>query len=159
MSSQTKTISQCLIKASMATVALVLAFQCCVEARGFDASLEQPQLAPGYADLSYTPPMAANMGPFVDANPMNQADSDDEDDEDERVEPLQAARIDSIDSIRPMPSSDSIGVAGSHHQDLKTAASHHHKGHGAKGWLDMGAWSGKKGAFGWYDKHPVGKGK
>lgn len=44
--------------------------------------------------------------------------------------------------------------------DLKTSASHHHHGHkGAKGWLDMGAWTGKKGAFGWYDKHPVGKGK
>lgn len=45
--------------------------------------------------------------------------------------------------------------------DLRTAASKHyghHKG-GAKGWLDMGAWTGKKGAFGWYDKHPVGKGK
>lgn len=46
------------------------------------------------------------------------------------------------------------------HIDLKTSASHHHHGHkGAKGWLDMGAWTGKKGAFGWYDKHPVGKGK
>lgn len=46
--------------------------------------------------------------------------------------------------------------------DLKASASHHgHHGHGAKGWLDMGAWTGKKGAFGWYDKHPVGgkKGK
>jgi len=45
--------------------------------------------------------------------------------------------------------------------DLKPEASkhYHHKGHGAKGWLDMGAWTGKKGAFGWYDKHPVGKGK
>lgn len=43
--------------------------------------------------------------------------------------------------------------------DLKTSASHHHHGHGTKGWLDMGAWTGKKGAFGWYDKHPVGKGK
>lgn len=44
--------------------------------------------------------------------------------------------------------------------DLKTSASHHYHGHGAKGWLDMGAWTGKKGAFGWYDKHPVGgKGK
>ena len=41
--------------------------------------------------------------------------------------------------------------------DLKTAASHHHHGHGVKGWLDMGAWTGKKGAFGWHDKHPVGK--
>lgn len=43
--------------------------------------------------------------------------------------------------------------------DLQTQASHHHHGHGAKGWLDMGAWTGKKGSFGWYDKHPVGKGK
>lgn len=40
--------------------------------------------------------------------------------------------------------------------DLKTSASHHHHGHHAKGWLDMGAWTGKKGAFGWHDKHPVG---
>lgn len=43
--------------------------------------------------------------------------------------------------------------------DLKTSASRHHHGHGAKGWLKMGAWTGKKGAFGWHDKHPVGKGK
>lgn len=45
--------------------------------------------------------------------------------------------------------------------DLKTSASHHHHGlvHGAKGWLKMGAWTGKKGAFGWHGKHPAGKGK
>lgn len=45
--------------------------------------------------------------------------------------------------------------------DLRVAASKHygHHKHGAKGWLDMGAWTGKKGAFGWHDKHPVGKGK
>lgn len=51
--------------------------------------------------------------------------------------------------------------AGSASDDLRTAASKHHRHHkhGAKGWLDMGAWTGKKGAFGWYDKHPVGKGK
>lgn len=44
-------------------------------------------------------------------------------------------------------------------QDLATAAGHHHHhGHYAHGWLKMGAHTGHKGAFGWHDKHPVGKG-
>lgn len=36
---------------------------------------------------------------------------------------------------------------------------HHHHKKGMKGWLDMGAWTKKKGAFGWYADFPVGKGK
>lgn len=47
--------------------------------------------------------------------------------------------------------------------DLKTSASyghHHHGGHhhgyGPSGWLDMGAWTGHKGSFGWYADYPVG---
>lgn len=41
--------------------------------------------------------------------------------------------------------------------DMATAAGHHHhKKHYVSGWLKMGAESGKKGAFKWHDKHPVG---
>lgn len=41
--------------------------------------------------------------------------------------------------------------------DMVTAAGHHHhKKHYVSGWLKMGAESGKKGAFKWHDKHPVG---
>lgn len=42
-------------------------------------------------------------------------------------------------------------------KDLATAAGHHHHhGHYPHGWLEMGAETGKKGAFKWHDKHPVG---
>lgn len=42
-------------------------------------------------------------------------------------------------------------------KDIDTAAGHHHHyKHSVSGWLDMGAHSDKKGAFGWHDKHPVG---
>lgn len=46
-------------------------------------------------------------------------------------------------------------------QDMATAAGHHHHHkHYVHGWLKMGAHTGKKGSFGWHDKHPVGgKGK
>lgn len=41
--------------------------------------------------------------------------------------------------------------------DMATAAGHHHHHkHYVHGKLDMGAHTGKKGAFGWHDKHPVG---
>lgn len=41
--------------------------------------------------------------------------------------------------------------------DMATAAGHHHHhGHYVHGWLKMGAETGKKGAFKWHDKHPVG---
>lgn len=43
--------------------------------------------------------------------------------------------------------------------DMQTAAGHHHHsggGHYAHGLLAMGAHTGKKGAFGWHSKHPVG---
>lgn len=42
-------------------------------------------------------------------------------------------------------------------QDMATAAGHHHHhGHYPHGMLKMGAHTGKKGSFGWHDKHPVG---
>lgn len=34
---------------------------------------------------------------------------------------------------------------------------HLDEGYGASGWLDMGAYTGDKGAFGWYSDYPVGK--
>lgn len=42
-------------------------------------------------------------------------------------------------------------------KDMATAAGHHHgHKHYVSGMLKMGAESGKKGAFKWHDKHPVG---
>ena len=32
----------------------------------------------------------------------------------------------------------------------------HHQGYDTSGWLDMGAWTGGKGSFGWYADYPVG---
>lgn len=40
-------------------------------------------------------------------------------------------------------------------KDLESAPTHHH-GHDHHGWLDMGAYSGHHGAFGWYADFPVG---
>lgn len=41
--------------------------------------------------------------------------------------------------------------------DMAAAAGHHHHHHHyVHGKLDMGAHTGKKGSFGWHDKHPVG---
>lgn len=51
------------------------------------------------------------------------------------------------------------GSGSSGSRDMETAPSHHHGHHGGHdhhGWLDMGAYSGKKGAFGWYADFPVG---
>ena len=43
-------------------------------------------------------------------------------------------------------------------QDMLADSTHHGGGGGHGGWLDMGAYSGKKGAFGWYADFPVGYG-
>lgn len=104
-------------------------------------------------------------------NNMEQADSEgDDDDEEDKSNlqlqnPLMAAGTDIYQDQKQgkamlmdqsYPKYQSVPSSA----DLQTQASHHgHHGHGAKGWLDMGAWTGKKGSFGWYDKHPVGKGK
>lgn len=88
---------------------------------------------------------------------FEQADGDDEDDDKsgEAAEQLTKAETAAL-----LAQASSQKVLAAPRGDLKTSASHHYHGHGAKGWLDMGAWTGKKGAFGWYDKHPVGgKGK
>lgn len=44
---------------------------------------------------------------------------------------------------------------------IELLAGHHHHGHHGghydhSGWLDMGAWTGGKGSFGWYADYPVG---
>lgn len=69
----------------------------------------------------------------------------------------------------PRPTGGAFGnqPVGAGSSDLKTSASyghHHHGGHhghhgygyGPSGWLDMGAWTGGKGSFGWYADYPVG---
>lgn len=60
-----------------------------------------------------------------------------------------------------MPAASTSGAAPSS-ADLKTSASYGHHQHGGHhgyehgGWLDMGAWTGGKGSFGWYADYPVG---
>lgn len=66
----------------------------------------------------------------------------------------------------PRPATLSAPATGaSAGADLKTSASYGHHHHGAhhggygydhSGWLDMGAWTGGKGSFGWYADYPVG---
>lgn len=103
------------------------------------------------------------------SNPLEQADNDDDEDDDDRSNlqlqnPLMVAGPASLyndNQRQPIlaeqttQQQNKIGYPSTS-SDLKTSASHHHHGHGVKGWLDMGAWTGKKGAFGWHDKHPVG---
>lgn len=80
-----------------------------------------------------------------------------------------AASSPSVSLFDPQESSDSYASAqgpvrtGSP-SDLKASASyghghhggHHGYGYDTKGWLDMGAWTGGKGSFGWYADYPVG---
>lgn len=52
-------------------------------------------------------------------------------------------------------SSSSLSPSSSSHasKDMIAESSHHHDQHE---WLDMGAYSGKQGSFGWYADFPVG---
>ncbi|KAI1294655.1 hypothetical protein HDE_06003 [Halotydeus destructor] len=43
--------------------------------------------------------------------------------------------------------------------ELEAQATHHGHGHDHHGWLDMGAYSGHHGAFGWYADFPAGHGR
>lgn len=105
-----------------------------------------------------------NQAPALNSNP-EQADHDDDDDDDDlstlQQNPSQQANLYNDDkpilAAQTNQQHNQQVIAPS--SDLKTAASHYHHKHHAKGWLDMGAWTGKKGAFGWHDKHPVGKGR
>lgn len=124
-------------------------------------------------NLAYTPPLPVFFDPSTNAMAtekvlnMDQVDSDGDDDDDDDMRAAYEPRpVATGNSNQPILVEDGTKLAPDSYQplpaasaDLKTSASHHHHGHGAKGWLDMGAWTGKKGAFGWYDKHPVGKGK
>lgn len=106
----------------------------------------------------------------LSSNPMEQADNDDDNDDDDDRSNLQvqnplmvspsASLYNDNQSIQPILAEQTTQqhnkIGSPSGNDLKTSASHHHHGHGVKGWLDMGAWTGKKGAFGWHDKHPVG---
>ena len=115
--------------------------------------------------------LANGMQPGGDESPnLDRLDSDEDDEEDDRVEQQQqqlqpaSLPIQQLGSQLYQTGQQYPGMGGQQQpssEDLRTAASKHygHHKHGAKGWLDMGAWTGKKGAFGWYDKHPVGKGK
>lgn len=71
------------------------------------------------------------------------------------------------DDLKSLPSDEAGEVINSEESrvdDPRTgsqdmlADSTHHGGGGHGGWLDMGAYSGKKGAFGWYADFPVGYG-
>lgn len=99
----------------------------------------------------------------LDPSQKSNMDMDIDDDEEEDLQNQQNPSMASTDTNlvynQPIAEQSRKNYYSIPSVDLKTSASHHHHGHGAKGWLDMGAWTGKKGAFGWYDKHPVGKGK
>lgn len=120
------------------------------------------------AVLAESDSLQNDASPNFLANPLksnvDQIDIDDDDDDDDKVisQPLNPVSATGTNLFFDQP----IQAEQTHQKyravpstDLKTSATHHHHGHGTKGWLDMGAWTGKKGAFGWYDKHPVGKGK
>lgn len=103
------------------------------------------------------------QGPIANLD-QNESDADEDEDEDLSLQiqnPVTAAGSAYAQYNAPIQTAQTLQKyhATPSAADLKTSASHHHHGHGVKGWLDMGAWTGKKGAFGWYDKHPVGKGK
>lgn len=135
-------------------------------------SLYPQQVATNNQNLAYlTPASTIQRSGINELNSMSQgngADSDDDDEDDLDMKSLlnsvnqadQAATDQQLSPQQQQYLQSQIPAASPSSVDLKTSASHHgHHGHHAKGWLDMGAWTGKKGAFGWYDKHPVGKGK
>lgn len=157
-----------LIQATVGLVLVLALIGAPIEARNL-------QLTGGYAatsqNLAYTPPLQQQQA-ALNALPINREladlDSDNDDDDDGEMKSLiagaaennQATVVDDPLSAQGLNSNTAqYQPQAAASVDLKTSASHHHHGHGAKGWLDMGAWTGKKGSFGWYDKHPVGKGK
>lgn len=99
------------------------------------------------------------LEPSQKSNMDMDIDDDEEDDLQTQQNPSMASTGTNLVYNQPIAEQSQKNYNSIPSVDLKTSASHHHHGHGAKGWLDMGAWTGKKGAFGWYDKHPVGKGK
>lgn len=156
--------------------AVIIAFSSCfVESRNLNLNnaknLEGSSSLQDISNSPYTPPLPAllevpSRGLATESSLSDEqldTDNDDEDDDDLRVAPRSGPLLTGNTNLPVV--ADSAILAQNYQPlpsasvDLKTSASHHHHGHGAKGWLDMGAWTGKKGAFGWYDKHPVGKGK
>lgn len=106
----------------------------------------------GVADLGGSP------GPAEESQ-VSQAESDDESNA-AASQPLRQVNLDNEqDSDEPTGLDSNIANAKVRltANDMQTAAGHHHhSGHYASGWLAMGAHTGKKGAFGWHSKHPVG---
>lgn len=96
-------------------------------------------------------------------NASDASESDPTKGEASNIAPWSEASMDSDDSpFEPRGSDSNIANAkiDMSRNDMATAAGHHHHhGHYAHGWLKMGAHTGHKGAFGWHDKHPVGKGR
>lgn len=115
---------------------------------------------------AYAPSLPQQINPLgaIDTNPNDErianAEDDDEDDDDDMKKLLNSDNFQAEQQLTNSRLANQNQLLPLASADLKTSASHHkHHGHHAKGWLDMGAWTGKKGSFGWYDKHPVGKGK
>lgn len=109
-----------------------------------DEQADQAELKDQAEQSAFSPISAKSTdlsGLIADNNGEIIANQDDQDDQD-----VAASKI----------SNAKIRVSA---QDMQTAAGHHHGHHGhhsVKGWLEMGAHTGKKGSFGWHDKHPVG---
>lgn len=139
---------------------LVVGLAVC-QARGLDGHQEaflqamgHNQNLPGPLDLQQQQQLQLQQQQPLARASLELDDDDDDDDRADQAAP-QAAQLAQAASGLYQQNEPAMVAA-----DLNQAASkHYHHGHGAKGWLDMGAWTGKKGAFGWYDKHPVGKGK
>lgn len=71
----------------------------------------------------------------------------------EPVEPIPSSSLNNKNNHNNMP--QTYVTAQQTTQEMIAEPTHHH-GHGHSGWLDMGAYSGKHGAFGWYADFPVG---
>lgn len=124
---------------------------------------EQPEAAAA-ADEQLNEAESADSGA---AEALRDFDDDGEPSLDEPREQAGSAgnQIASLDNNQSQDSDDDSAEASNianakidvSSQDLATAAGHHHHhGHYPHGMLKMGAHTGKKGSFGWHDKHPVG---
>lgn len=72
----------------------------------------------------------------------------------EGVSPIDASELDG--ALGADSNIANAKIEMSPHDRATAAGHHHHHGHYVSGMLKMGAETGKKGAFKWHDKHPVG---
>lgn len=88
---------------------------------------------------------ASNIAPIRDEF---EDDDDGDDSGDDLASPAQQSAPSVSHAVKQDDGQEPIVAASYDHS--------HHSGHGHNGWLDMGAWTGGKGSFGWYADFPVG---